>query len=289
MGVLALVALALVWGYNWVVVKIGLGYSQPFVFAALRTFLGSLGLFVLLVLLHRSLKPRAVGLTLLLGVLQTGIFIGFMMWALVSGGTGRIAVLTFTMPFWLLIMAWAFLGERLRGLQWLAVVIGVLGMLLVLGPWQLHDAFSSLLALGSAVSWAASVIVAKLLHKRHEVDLLSLTAWQMLLGSLPLIVVAFASGEAGPAWSASFIWALAYNVLLAQILGWFLWLYVLRVLPAGDAGFSTLAIPVIGATAAWIQLAEAPTLIEGAGMVLIVCALSIITAWNARTLRRSLR
>ena len=41
--------------------------------------------------------------------------------------------------------------------------------------------------------WALSAIVAKLLRKRHGVDLLSLTAWQLFLGSLPLVVVAAAT------------------------------------------------------------------------------------------------
>ena len=63
LGVLALAMLALIWGYNWVVMKIGLRYSQPFTFAALRSFLGALGLFVLLAVLRRPLRPKALGLT----------------------------------------------------------------------------------------------------------------------------------------------------------------------------------------------------------------------------------
>ena len=46
LGAAALILLALIWGYNWVVMKIGLGYAQPFTFAALRTFLGALSLFL---------------------------------------------------------------------------------------------------------------------------------------------------------------------------------------------------------------------------------------------------
>jgi EamA-like transporter family len=36
----ALVIVCLIWGYNWVVMKIALQYSQPFTFAALRSFFG---------------------------------------------------------------------------------------------------------------------------------------------------------------------------------------------------------------------------------------------------------
>ena len=111
----ALLLLALIWGYNWVVMKVGLEYSQPFTFAALRTFLGAVTLFIVLPIMRRSLRPRALGLTTLLGVLQTTGFVGLPTWALESGGAGKTAILTYTMPFWLLLMAWVVLGERLRG------------------------------------------------------------------------------------------------------------------------------------------------------------------------------
>jgi len=278
LGAAALILLALIWGYNWVVMKIGLGYAQPFAFAALRTFLGALSLFLVLIVLRRSLRPRAVGFTVVIGLLQTTGFVGLLMWALQSGAAGKTSVLTYTMPFWLLLLAWAFLGERLRGTQWLAVGLALAGLLLVLSPWRLQGAFSSVLALAGAASWAASAIVVKTLQKRQDVDLLSLTTWQMLFGSLPLIVIALLTGHGGPEWSAPFIWALAYNVVLGNALAWLLWMFALRKLSAGAAGLGTLATPVIGVAAAWLQLGERPTAGEAAGMALIIAALAIVTA-----------
>ncbi len=278
LGAAALILLALIWGYNWVVMKIGLGYAQPFAFAALRTFLGALSLFLVLIVLRRSLRPRAVGFTIVIGLLQTTGFVGLLMWALQSGAAGKTSVLTYTMPFWLLLLAWAFLGERLRGTQWLAVGLALAGLLLVLSPWRLQGAFSSVLALAGAASWAASAIVVKTLQKRQDVDLLSLTTWQMLFGSLPLILIALLTGGGGPEWSAPFIWALAYNVVLGNALAWLLWMFALRKLSAGAAGLGTLATPVIGVAAAWLQLGERPTAGEAAGMALIIAALAIVTA-----------
>ena len=57
-------------------------------------------------------------------MLQTAGFLGLMTWALQGEGAGKTAILTYTMPFWLLLMAWVFLGERLKGFQWVAVVRG---------------------------------------------------------------------------------------------------------------------------------------------------------------------
>ena len=288
LGALALAVLALVWGYNWVVMKIGLRYSQPFTFAALRTFLGALVLFGLLVALRRPLRPRALALTCLIGLLQTTGFVGLTMWALSSGGAAETSVLVYTMPFWLLLMAWVVLSERLGRLQWLAVALAFCGLILVLSPWHLSGLESSLLAVAAGFVWAASAVVAKVLQRRREVDLLSLTAWQMLLGSVPLIVIAFATASRAPVWSASFVWALAYNVLLANALGWFVWLYALRLLSAGRAGLGTLATPVVGVVAAWIQLGERPSPVETIGMVLIVAALAVVTVAQAAAGRRTL-
>ena len=57
-GALALALLALIWGYNWVVMKVGLQYAQPFTFSALRTLLGALSLFALLLVLRRRCGRR---------------------------------------------------------------------------------------------------------------------------------------------------------------------------------------------------------------------------------------
>jgi drug/metabolite transporter (DMT)-like permease len=277
LSVLALAVLSLVWGYNWVVMKVGLQYSQPFTFAALRAFLGAVVLFAILALLRRPMVPRELALTCAIGLLQTTGFVGFTMWALVSGGAAKTSVLVYTMPFWLALMAWTILGDRLGRLQWVAVGLAFCGLILVISPWHLSGLASSLLAVAAGCAWAASAVVAKILQRRRDVDLLSLTAWQMLLGSIPLIVIAFATATGSPVWSASFIWALAYNVLLANALGWLVWLYALRALPASTAGLGTLAAPVVGVIAAWVQLSERPGPVEALGMAVIIGALGIVT------------
>ncbi len=279
----ALLLLAVVWGYNWAVMKIALEYSEPFTFAALRSFFGAVALLVLLPILRKPVRPKALGLTAVLGVMQTTAFVGLLTWALVNGGAGKTAILTYTMPFWLLLMAWVTLGERLRGFQWVAVALALCGLILVLTPWRLEGGWSELMAVGGALFWAGSAIVAKLLRKRHEVDLLSLTAWQMLLGSLLLIVIAFFAWSGPPVWSGTFIAALLYNVLGGSALAWILWLYILHALPAGTAGLGTLLTPVIGIVAAWIQLGERPGVSEGLGMIAIVSALLLTVVWEIRS------
>jgi drug/metabolite transporter (DMT)-like permease len=278
LGILALVVLGPIWGYGWVATKVALGYSQPMTFAALRVVLSALCLFLVLIVTRRSLRPPPLGYTTVIGLLQTTAFVGLVIVALHSGGAGKVAVLTYTMPFWLLLLAWAFLWERLRGVQWLAVILSFAGLVLVVGPWQIHGVTSSVLTVAGGFAWAASAVVVKLMQRRHHVDVLSLTTWQMAIGSLPLILIAVLTYSGGPDWTGSFVWGLAYNVVLANAVAWLLWLYALRTLSAGAAGLGTLAIPVVGVVAAWLQLGERPTAVEGVGMALIVGALVILAA-----------
>jgi drug/metabolite transporter (DMT)-like permease len=282
----ALLLLALVWGYNWVVMKIALDYAQPFTFSALRTFFGAVSLFILLPLMRRPLRPKALGPTALLGLLQTTGFVGLLTWALADGGAGKTAILTYTMPFWLLLMAWVVLGEKLKGFQWIAAAIALCGLILVMTPWRMRGGLSDLLAVGGALCWAASAVYAKVLRKHHEVDLLSLTAWQMLLGSVPLIVIAAATWTGPPVWTGTFIVALVFNVFLGNALAWILWLYILHAFRAGTAGLAMLLTPVIGIVSAWIQLGERPGGIEALGMIAIAGALLLVGAVELLTGRR---
>ncbi len=286
LGVLALVVLGPIWGYGWVATKVALDYSDALTFAALRVPLSAALLFGVMIVLRKSLRPPPLGYTILIGLLQTTLFVGLVITALHDAGAGKVSVLTYTMPFWLLLLAWVFLGERLRGVQWLAVALAFAGLVLVVRPWDMDGVVSGVLTLLGGFSWAASALVVKLLQRKHTVDVLSLTTWQMVFGSIPLIILAVLTYSGGPDWTAGFVWGLAYTVVLANAVAWFLWLYALHALPAGAAGLGTLSIPVVGVIAAWIQLGEVPTLVEGIGMILIISALAVLAAYGLLAGRR---
>jgi drug/metabolite transporter (DMT)-like permease len=286
LGVLALVVLGPVWGYGWIATKISLEYSDALTFAALRVPLSAALLFLVMIVLRKPLRPPPLGWTMLIGLLQTTLFVGLVITALHDTGAGKVSVITYTMPFWLLLLAWIFLGERLRGVQWLAVALAFAGLILVVRPWELAGAASGILTLLGGLSWAAAALVVKLMQRRHTVDVLSLTTWQMLFGSVPLVIAALLTYSGGPDWTFSFWWGLIYTVVLANAVAWFLWLYALHALPAGMAGLGTLSIPIVGVVAAWAQLGEVPTPVEGIGMALIITALAVLAAHGLRAGRR---
>ncbi len=273
----ALVLLWLVWGYNWVVMKRVIDFADPLDFSALRALFGALTLFATLLVLRRPLRPTRVPGLLVMGLLQNTAFLALIQMALVSGAAGRTAVLVYTMPFWLLPLAWLLLGERIRGLQWLAIAMAALGLALVVGRAGLAGSLqSSGLALAAGLCWALSTIVARRLGIQQGADLLLLAAWQMLFGAVALCAIAVAVPSRPIDWSDYLMGALAYNAVPATALAWMLWLYVVKSLPAGVAGLSSLGIPLVGVLAGALELGERPPLSELLGMGLILAALAVI-------------
>jgi len=271
---LALVVLALVWGYTWVAIKLATGDASPLFVASARLAVATLILFAVLALTRRSLRPPPFVPALVLGLLQTTGWTLLQTLAVARGGAGKSAVLGYTMPFWAALLAWPFLGERITGLRWVALALAAAGLALVVAPLDARSFPADALAVLAGLSWAASAVYAKRLRKRHDVELLSLTAWQMLWGTIPLVVLMLAVG--GPVhWTASFVAAMAFMSVGGAALGWFLWMFILSRLPAGVAGIASLATPVVGVLSAAIQLHEIPSRNELAGMVLIVAALIV--------------
>lgn len=275
---LAIIALSSIWGYNWVVMKECLKYSGVYDFAALRTGIAAVTLFALLIWKRRPLRPKAVGMTILLGFLSTTLCIGLVTLALATGGVGKTAILVYIMPFWVLLMAWPILAERVRGVQWVPIVLAFIGLMIILEPWHLQSSFlSKIFAVLAGVAWALSTIVTKIMNRENTYDLFSLTAWQMLLGALPLILLALIIPERPVHWTPYFIVGLLFCSVISQALAILLWFFILSELPAGVASLGTLATPVIGTIAASIELGERPSVPEAWGMLLIIIALSLLS------------
>lgn len=275
----ALGFLALLWGYNWVVMKVGLRYCGPLDFAALRAGFGVALLFVAMAVMRVPLKPRHVGKTMLVGLFQTTGFVGIISWSLSIAAAGKSAVLAYTMPFWVIVLGWPFLDERLHGRQWPAVGLALAGLVFVLELWNgAPDLRGSVLALTAGAAWGLSVITFKKIPVRDRGELLSVTAWQMLFGTVPLAVAAALVPERPIEWTAPFVGALLYNIVGGMAIATLLWQYILQRLPATISGLSSLVVPVVGVLSAWLQLGERPSPSEAAGMILILAGLALLSS-----------
>ncbi len=275
-ALLAVIALALVWGYTWVVLKVATAGASPFVLVAMRMVLGAASLFALAAVSRQPLKSPPAGPTALIGICQVTLMSSFQVLALTTGGAGKTALLVYTFPFWIPLLSFGLLDERLTRGRVLAIVIAALGLALVLYPLDFgHDVLSKLFALASAVSWAFGSIFTKRFRAKHHVELLPFTAWQMTYGAIPVGILALAVPGGFVHFTPSFIMALAYIVIFGSATAFWLWFLIMERLSAIGAGITSLLTPVVGVLAAWIQLHERPGVPELIGMVLIVVALAI--------------
>ena len=276
-ALLVLALLSFIWSYNWIVMKQVLQWSGPFEFAAWRGVLGALVLFALLVARRGSLKPPPLIPLLWVGAAQTFAFQALVQWALVDGGAGKTALLAYTMPFWMVGVAWVLLRDPPSRLQSIAVGIAFAGLALVLEPWEgLGQVESSLLAIGGGLCWAIGTVLSKRMFQRGEATVLSLSAWQMAVGALGLVLVAWFVDEPPVQWTGGFIASLAYNAVLASGVAWVMWSYIVDKLPMTVSGLSSLVIPIMGVLFAWAVLGESPSLAEWAGIALVGVALAIV-------------
>jgi len=288
---LALLVLSLTWGYTWVIAKQALSYAPPFAFAAERCVGAALALMLVVKLTGRSFKLAAPGQTMAIALIQGAGFMAFQTWALVEGGAGKTAVLIFTMPIWTLLLAWPILGERVRGKQWFAATSTLIGLVLIIEPWAMHSSLlSKFLGVIAAVCWAIGTILVKRLRAKEKVDLLSLTMWQSIIGSAPLVLLMWVVPEHATDWNATYIVILAFMSVFSTALCWWLWIYILDNAPAWEASLSILGTPVIALVSSRLVMGEEFKLVEIAGILLIGCGLAMLSliGWLASRRKQGL-
>ncbi len=275
---IGLAILTVVWSLNWSVMKVAMHDAGPFTFSAQRYVIGTAVLFALLALQRRNLKPTPWRMTIAIGLTQTCAFQALAQWALVSGAAGKTALLAYSMPFWVVPLAWWWIGERPNWQRWACIALAAAGFACVVQPWRpLGAPLSIALAIIAGLAWAIATVLSKRLFLKHpEVTPLRLTAWQMLIGTLGLLVLALTSHERSVVWTHGYIAALLYNGLLSSGVCWALWAVVVQRLSANVAGLTSLAIPVAGVLFAWLLLAERPSLAEWIGIALIAAALAAL-------------
>ena len=286
-GLLALLALTLIWGYSWVMIKAAVAHAGPFTLAAHRSLVAALALFATLKILGRPLKPSAPGAMALIGLVQTTVFLSLQGAALTQGGAGKTAVLVYTMPVWTLLLSVVFLGERIRLSQVLAGVLTLFGLTLIIAPWRLESSvLAQGLAVAAAVAWSAGTILSKRLSRRGPVDVLNLNAWQCLVGSLLLFPVSALAPGPVTVWTLGYVGLVAGIGVLVTAVGWALWSFVLKRLPAWQASLSVLGVPAVALLTSRLQTGEAVDELELAGMLLIGGGLVLLSLLNWQAERR---
>jgi probable blue pigment (indigoidine) exporter len=183
--------------------------------------------------------------TLVLGTLNISAFFVLIFVAAYRLPGGTAATLTATAPIAMMLVAWALVGERPRAASLLGGVVGALGVgFLVLRAGFVVDPVGVAASLG-AVTLSS---VGYMLIKRWEppVDMLTLTAWQMVAGGLALLPVALVVEGAPPHLGLRAIGGFLYLGLPATVLANALWFRSIRRLPAAAVSLVGLLNPVAG-------------------------------------------
>lgn len=277
---LLVITLTLGWGTNWPMMKLALAELPVWTFRGLCVASGAIGLFVIALVGRQKIRiPEGqwtrVAVTAFCNVTLWNVFIGY---GLTMMPSGRAAILAYTMPLWTVLLSVYVLRERLTRRRALGVGLGMAGMALLLGGEIMVFATSpagALLVLGGAFGWALGTV----LMRRYPTDLpaTSFTAWQLLLGGLPIMAGAllFDWGQWRPIGIGASI-GLGYNMLFVFIFCYWAWYKIATNTPPAIAALSTLMIPVIGVFSGMLILGETPHWQEYAALVLVIASLATV-------------
>jgi probable blue pigment (indigoidine) exporter len=215
--------------------------------------------------------PRPMWLRLLLvSMLTIGGWVAFMGLALLWLNASEAAVLGISIPVWVAFLAWPILGERLSPLRAVALTVALAGIAVLIGGHGLEASVEKLPGIACALAGAVCVGLGTVLTKHFPLAMppLSLAAWQIGLGCLPISIIGLAVEQPQLAALSAVGWAsLLYMTLIQFCLCYVCWFAALERLPAATASIGTLLVPVIGVLAAAAMLREPLGLREIAALV----------------------
>jgi len=282
-------AVVVIWGLNFVVMKLGLQSISPMLLGALRFAAASLP-FLLFV------RPPALPWRFIAGyglVQGLGQF-GFLFLGLKLGMTaGMASVVMQTQAFFTLMLAVPLLGERVRANQWLGLGVALAGLLMIAsahgeGPGQMTLA-GFVLTLSAAAMWALSNIVARRASQIARYEPFPFVVWSSVFPILPFALIALATDGAtsvqqqlaGMGVGAWF--AVLYLALGATLLAYSLWTRLLQRHAATRVTPFSLLVPVVGLWAAWVTYGEAPLGVQWVGTGAVLLGLVVNQVRGLRT------
>jgi O-acetylserine/cysteine efflux transporter len=278
----------IIWGFNFVVIKVGLASLPPILFSALRFVFAALPL---VFFVKRPAIPwrYLAGYGVLQFALQFSLLFGGIKLGLAPGLASLVIQLQAFFTIGLAVMV---LRERPTRLQFAGAALGLAGMVLVAVHIDSRATLAGFaLVVAAGMSWAG----ANLLTKRiGPVDPLALVGWGSLVAAPPLLIVSLLAD--GPQSIASAIehldwvaWgAILFNAYPNTLLCFGIWAVLVRRYSAATVAPFSLLIPIAGMASAALVLGEAmPWWKIGAG-ALVLAGLAL-NQWDVRARTRGAR
>lgn len=276
---LLFVAVAVIWGLNFAVVKIGVAQFPPILLMTLRWAL------VGIVLMPFVKRPQGCWPQ----VIAVSITLGFVHFALMASGlknldaaTAAIAI-QLQVPFAALLAA-IFFDDRLGWRRAGGMAVAFLGVALIAGEPRLGGHYLALgLVVAAACIWSIANVQIK---KLHAVGGFTLNAWVGILAAPQLALASFLLEDgqmtalATADWRAWF--SVFYQVVMVVIIGYGSWYWLLRRYGVNQVMAFTLLVPIFGVLSGVFILGEALTAELVAGGALTVVGVGIIVLRRPR-------
>ena len=287
------VVFVLIWSTGFIVAKYGLPYAPPLSFLSIRYAL-SLLCFVAWIALARVTWPQSRKQWLHLGVTGILIHAGYLggVWSAIKGGmgSGLSALIVGLQPVltavWVSRMGDASQSDnRVSSRQWLGLVLGLAGLLLVVSRKFGAGDEATPFTLACAVFALLSITAGTLYQKRFvkPADVRSANAIQLGAALLVTLPFAFFLESEAVQWTPNFVGALAWSVL-ALTLGGSSLLYLLIQRGAATAVTSLLyLVPPTTALMAWLLFGEAITVVTMLGTALTALGVWLVVRSPSRS------
>ncbi len=249
---LCAVIVVFAWGFNFVVVKVGVTEIPPLLLTALRFAV------VAALVVPFTRRPRGkLWLIALMALLLGAGHFGLLFIALrkMDAASASIAV-QLTVPFSAVVAAF-FYGEKLGRRGFLGMTLAYLGVALLAGEPHHPDPIALAMAVGCSVAWALANVVIKSIG---AINPLTLTGWMALMGLPQLLMLSllFESNQMeslqGAGWRG---WgAVAYTAVGASLIGYSLWCRLITRYPVNKVVPFTLLNPIVGVASGVLLLGE---------------------------------
>lgn len=281
---------AILWGLNFIAIKLGLANMPPLLLAAIR--------FVAVCIPAIFFLPRppvewrwliALGLTL-----NVGQFAFLFMGVKLGMPVGLASLVHQSQAFFTLIIAALMIGERWHWNHVVGLIIAAGGMIVV-GSQQGGNitAVGFWLTLAGSASWGAgNVIMRRATKGVPPFSMLSLVVWAGAVAILPLTLLSLCI-EGPAAWQAAWhtvnwitVVSVIYLVYFASLGGYGLWGRLLSRYPAAVVSPFALLVPVVGMSSASLFLGETFSLRQIIGALVVMMGL-VINVFGGRLEKRA--